>query len=189
MWAENPVLTIGVVADTHVPDRAVRLNHGLLPALRGHKVDHILHAGDICRPDVLEELGEVAPVTAVRGNRDWAFSGSLPWARTVELAGVSIGLVHGHGSLTDYLWDKIQYLVEGYRLERYLQVIRKRAPQAQVIVFGHTHRPANVVVDGVLYFNPGSANFSPPERHGSPGFGILRIYSQQRVLGQLYRLG
>lgn len=186
--SENPILSVGVVSDTHIPDRAAILPPNLLDSLRACKVDLILHAGDICTSVVLDQLGAVAPVIAVRGNRDWAFRDRLPWMRMLLLADVPVGLIHGHGNLGDYLWDKVQYIFTGYRLERYARLARRYAPQAKVIVFGHTHRAVNVIIDEVLFFNPGSANLPPPEQECEPGFGILRFYSGQRVTGELTRL-
>ncbi|MFZ3078594.1 MAG: metallophosphoesterase family protein, partial [Bellilinea sp.] len=77
----STVRRLGVVADTHIPDRVRSLHPDLLPGLSAAKVEAILHAGDICSPAVLAVLSQVAPVVAVRGNRDWAFAGTLPWAR------------------------------------------------------------------------------------------------------------
>ena len=65
------MITLGVVADTHVPDRARQINPDLLRVLRQAQVQAILHAGDVCSQVVLDQLGQIAPVYAVRGNRDW----------------------------------------------------------------------------------------------------------------------
>ena len=68
----SAVRRLGVVADTHIPDRVRSLHPDLLPGLKAANAEVILHAGDICSPVVLAELSQVAPVVAVRGNRDWA---------------------------------------------------------------------------------------------------------------------
>ncbi len=68
---EPSVTKLGVVADTHVPDKAKTLNPQVLAILRQAEVSAILHAGDISSPGVLTALGEIAPVYAVLGNRDW----------------------------------------------------------------------------------------------------------------------
>ncbi len=170
----QPLLTVGVIADTHVPDRYRGLHPFLEGALRERKVEHILHAGDISTPEVLERLNGIAPVSAVRGNRDWAFSGRLPWQRRVTLGKTTILLVHGHGDFSHYLRDKFWYLVQGYRAERYLRLIEREVTDEQVIVFGHTHRPLIQQRGGRLYFNPGSAAIytAYAER---PSLGILTI--------------
>lgn len=120
-------LRIGVISDTHNllrPEARV--------ALKG--VDHIIHAGDICGPAVLEQLSAIAPVTAVRGNNDhgeWARA--LPHHVVVELGGVRVLVIH----------DKAD--------------VAPDAMQADVIVTGHSHKP-DIVRDGkVLHLNPGSA--------------------------------
>lgn len=71
-------LTVGVVADTHIPDKARWLHPALIPALQRAGVQTILHCGDISAPRVVAMLEQVAPVVAVRGNRDWAFARVLP---------------------------------------------------------------------------------------------------------------
>ncbi|MFN7036305.1 MAG: metallophosphoesterase family protein [Bellilinea sp.] len=101
---------VGVIADTHVPDRVDGLHPDLEDILRSEKVDAILHAGDISSPAVLKQLEQIAPVFAVRGNRDWAFRNTLPWSRMLNMGGLRILLTHGQGGLGDYLVDKIWYL-------------------------------------------------------------------------------
>jgi len=183
---EQPLATLGLLSDTHIPDRARELHPEVLPALRRAGVDRILHAGDICSPAVLRELEQIAPVTAVRGNRDWLLRGQLGWTELIEVGGVPIALQHGHGSWWDYLWDKWQHIVFGYRLESYLKVLVRPHPEARVIVFGHTHRATNLQLDGRLLFNPGSAGVDLPE--AEPSIGVLRIYPGQKVVGEIIPL-
>lgn len=136
------VLRIGLISDTH----------GLLrpearAALRG--AAHILHAGDICDPSVLEKLSEIAPVTAVRGNNDrgdWAQD--LPEQVTLEFGGVRVCIVHDAADVPP-------------------------APQADVVVTGHSHKPSMKMEGGVLHVNPGSAG---PRRFKLPiSLGFLEI--------------
>ena len=120
---------IGVISDTH----------GLLRPeatafLRG--CDHIVHGGDIGKPEVLATLNELAPVTAIRGNidhGDWA--AALPQTRRVTLAGICLYLLH---DLAELDIDPVAHGVD-------------------VVVSGHSHRPLVTRCDGVLYLNPGSA--------------------------------
>jgi uncharacterized protein len=123
------IFRIGVISDTHGLVRPE-----VLHALRG--VDHILHAGDLGSPMVLDALRNVAPVTAVRGNVDheeWARS--LPASTVVELQGVDFYLLH---NLHDLDLDP---LAAGFA----------------VVISGHSHHPRQEWVNGVLYFNPGAA--------------------------------
>ena len=112
-------MRIGVVADTHVPDRVGGLHPNLLQELRSRQVELILHAGDISAPAVLAELEQVAPVKAAFGNRDWAFKDQLPWVHRLEIGGTAFALMHGHGSWWHYFWDKWVYVAQGYQLKRY----------------------------------------------------------------------
>lgn len=167
-------LMVGVIADTHVPDRVDGLHPDLEDILRSEKVDAILHAGDISSPAVLKQLEQIAPVYAVRGNRDWAFRNTLPWSRMLNMGGLRILLTHGQGGLGDYLLDKIWYLVDGYRPERYLKLLERRLRDEQVVIFGHTHRSLVLERDGRLFLNPGSAAFGIG-KEGQPSVGILQI--------------
>lgn len=175
---------IAVVADTHIPDRVGGLHPMLLLELQALQPDLILHAGDICAPAVLESLKQIAPVEAVRGNRDWLFVKSLPLVREFSVNGVRIALQHGHGTFLDYLADKWEYFKQGYRLERYLRIVRRSANNATVLVFGHTHYAECVWENNVLLFNPGSASMPPP-RKWRPTFGVLRISADGHVEAEI----
>jgi uncharacterized protein len=141
----HDMIRIGLISDTH---NLLRPEARL--ALAG--VDHIIHAGDICGDAVLAQLAQIAPVVAVRGNNDrGAWTQSLPEQETVELGGVKIHVVHDLHDL-------------------------EPAPEAsgiQVVVTGHSHRPAVKKERGVLYVNPGSAG---PRRFKLPiSLGFLEI--------------
>jgi putative phosphoesterase len=120
---------IGIISDTHGLVRPQALE-----ALKD--VDMILHAGDIGSQDVLDTLNEIAPVVAVRGNNDKAdWARSLPDWEVVEVGAVSIYMLH------DVKAIDISPFGAGF----------------QVVVSGHSHRPAVAEQRGVLYVNPGSA--------------------------------
>ncbi len=136
---------VGLISDTHG-----LLRPQAVAALSG--VSHILHAGDIGKPEVLSALAVIAPVTAVRGNNDfggWALK--LPLAVTAIFAGRTVHMRH---------------------------IPRQLAPaQVQdnisVVVWGHTHKPLIESRGGVLYINPGSAG---PRRFSLPiSIGFLRL--------------
>jgi putative phosphoesterase len=181
------LLTVGVISDTHIPDRVDRIHPQILPAFRAAHVDQILHAGDISVPSVLAELEQVAPVLAVRGNRDLIFDRSLPNLRVLELAGVKVALMHGHGGWINYFRDKMVYLHSGYQLDRYIPKILNTAPGARVYIFGHTHFPENFWQDGKLIFNPGAAG-SSISRNLAPSVGILRFYAGGNVEGEIIEM-
>src|SRR3954464_10506986 len=103
--------------------------------------DLILHAGDFTYPEVLAELRELGPpVEGVHGNVDAAeLRVALPEARLVNADGAKIAMVHDAGPAHG-------------RLER----MRARFPEADAVVFGHSHIPLHVERDGFQIFNPGS---------------------------------
>ena len=176
------MVRLGVVSDSHVPDRMRALPPAAFEALAG--VDAILHAGDVCVQRVLDALGEVAPVYAVRGNRDLALR--LPLDRELTFEGVRLGLTHGHGGLRHYLREKLIAAAVGDNNLRYVRQVRARFGAVQVVVFGHSHRPVNFVMNGVLMFNPGSLGPDYRKPHG-PAIGLLTIEGGV-VRGQIVRL-
>ena len=152
------VVTIGLIADTHVPDRSRKLHPAVLPTFEKAGVSTILHAGDISVPQVLRQLEELAPVLAVRGNRDWFGFKDLPMQRVVPVGQKRIGLIHGHGSLSLYLRDKLHFLVHGPQpFERAMRRAMGFMAGIDMVVFGHNHEPMVKEVDGILVINPGSA--------------------------------
>lgn len=181
------MLTLGVISDTHIPDRARQLDRRTLDIFQAAGVAAILHAGDVSTPRVLAELGELAPVHAVRGNRDWLALSQLPYHRRLEFAGVKIGLTHGHGRWWNYVLDRVEYITRGYRLEMFLPRLLQTFPDVRVIVFGHTHRPLEHWVGDVLLFNPGSPHF-PDIKSITPSVGLLHIHAGGEVSGEIIAL-
>lgn len=172
--------TLGIVSDTHIPDRSKRLNPQVLSILREAHVSAILHGGDVSSPWVLDTLREIAPVIAVQGNRDTFAKMGLPRSVLIQAGEVEIGLTHGHGSLWRYLVDKLHLLINGPDADFYHRYLRDIFPTARVIVYGHTHISDETWEDGCLYFNPGAA--SPPALPGMrPGMGLIYIGPQQSV--------
>jgi uncharacterized protein len=146
-----------VIADTHLrrswPNRR-------LPAAAERvlaSADVILHAGDITEAEHLETLAAHAPVHAVLGNNDDELADALPETLELELAGVQVAMLHDSGPARG-------------REAR----LHARFPDADVVVFGHSHIPWNASgVDGQLLFNPGS----PTERRRQPNrtVGVLEL--------------
>ena len=137
-------MIVAVISDTHMPRGGRRL-----PVERLKDVDAILHAGDFMELSVLHELQTLGPpVHAVRGNVDsHELIVRLPLQRTVQLGEVRIGMVH-----------------DGGPKERRLERLRRRFPDADAVVFGHSHIPLHEERDGFQIFNPGS----PTERRRQP---------------------
>jgi uncharacterized protein len=145
--ASGPAVVLAVIADTHMPRGSRRLPDACLRRLES--ADLILHAGDFHAATVLRELEAHGPVAAVRGNMDDAeLQRNLPETRIVSVEDVRIAMVHDAG------------LAAG-RLQR----LRCRFPDADAVVFAHSHLPLHERSDdGFQIFNPGS----PTERRRAP---------------------
>ena len=174
---------VGVIADTHVPQRLKYLPPDIARAFDG--VALILHAGDINSQHVLDELERIAPVVAVSGNADlWL---DLPRSRIVQVESCRIGLTHGHGNWRRYFLDKLRDRLGPYNLARYLRYASEAFRDVDVVISGHTHQPHLAYGGKVLLFNPGSV---APEYHTTvgPTVGLLRIQDSV-VRAELVRLG
>jgi hypothetical protein len=150
-------MDILVLADTHIRRGSSR---AMPPRVRelADVADLILHAGDIVVAEVLEDLRGHAPVRAVLGNNDRELVGHLPESVELDLAGVQVAMLHDSGPRRG-------------RTAR----MRRRFPDADLVVFGHSHIPWDTVDDGQVLFNPGS----PTERRRQPHHtaGMLRLDS------------
>jgi uncharacterized protein len=179
--------TLGVLGDTHIPDRVPHLNPRVIEIFRQANVQAILHAGDVSISQVLEELQQVAPVYAVQGNRDIFSLRQLPLQIKLNFDGVSIGMAHGHGSFSRYMVDKIHRAIRGRLVEIYLQRMLQAFPDVDVIVFGHLHVPCNFLLDGKLLFNPGSTSYPWPR--GDPAtVGLLHLGKADGLQGEIITL-
>ena len=172
-------MRIGVVADTHVGEHLPSLPPEVLEIFAG--VDLILHAGDLADVVVLEELGRVAPVVAVRGNHDEQGGlDDLPRDLLVRAGGLRIGLTHGHRTKAVELPAAALSLVAGRPcLLGFDRVMRHRFGAVDAVVTGHLHLPIHRVVRGALLFSPGAVFV--PESHpaynwsGAAGRGYRRF--------------
>jgi putative phosphoesterase len=125
----NTVKRIGLISDTHG-----LLRKEAVEALRGSEL--IIHAGDVGKPEILEELKKIAPVVAVRGNVD-----TEPWAQALPETAVAKA-----GSVLIYVLHDVKTLD-----------LNPVAAGFHIVVSGHSHKPGKSEPDGVLYVNPGSA--------------------------------
>ncbi|MGM0453002.1 MAG: metallophosphoesterase family protein [Thermodesulfobacteriota bacterium] len=141
--------TVGLISDTHG-----LLRKTAVEALSG--VDLILHAGDIDRPDILDDLEKIAPVYAVRGNMDFGpgVRDLAPYLR-IAIDDVVIGVIHDRAAWQEDLQNK----------------------GLSVLVFGHSHQPVIEEKNGIVHVNPGSAG---PRRFQLPiSLGIMRIENKR----------
>ncbi len=144
-------MRLGIISDTHG-----LLRPEVFEAFA--EVDHILHAGDVGPPELLTELEALAPVTAVYGNTDgWDLRERLPQVASIRLDGFDIVVTHG-----DQLGAPSP------------EKLNAAFPDAEIIVYGHTHRPLLTTVDVVVtVMNPGGAG---PRRFDlPPSVGIMEL--------------
>lgn len=180
-------IRIGVIADTHIPDRVGALHPKILPTFKEQGVELIIHAGDISSPDVIRQLEQVAPVQAVMGNRDWWRFKELPAMKEITIKDVKILITHGHGHFFSYVWDKFPYWILGYKFERFFKKFSKLNQNFDIVIFGHSHRPENRWVEGRLYFNPGSS-YDALKNHSGPSIGLLNIMESKKVEASIIHL-
>lgn len=151
-------MRVVVLSDTHAPRRWKSCPPKVAEHLR--TADVILHAGDVCVPEVLDELAAFAPVYAVAGNNDGPevaeWGPGVPEVLEITLAGVRVAMEHDSGQATG-------------RMAR----MRRRFPDADLVVFGHSHIPLTQTEEGVRIFNPGSPTDRRRQPHGTIGIVVL----------------
>ncbi|HZA29899.1 MAG TPA: metallophosphoesterase family protein [Propionibacteriaceae bacterium] len=149
-------MRVVVLSDTHSPRRWKRCPAEIANYLQ--RADLILHAGDVCTVDVLEELSRYAPVGAVLGNNDLPEVAEWGAPETLEMVfdGLKVAMIHDSGQATG-------------RLER----MRRRFPDADLVIFGHSHIPMDAEQNGLRIFNPGSPTDKRRQPYGS--LGVLEI--------------
>jgi uncharacterized protein len=149
-------VTIAIIADTHLPRGRRRLPEACVARLR--EAELILHAGDISTVAAFEQLLALGPIVlAVHGNVDEpALVERLPAELETELGGVRLAVTHDAGPAKG-------------RLAR----LRGRFPDADAVIFGHSHVPLHEASDGFQIFNPGS----PTDRRRQPErtMGLARV--------------
>ena len=158
-------MKIIVLADTHSKPLAKTLEDEIRSA------DLVIHAGDMADVDLYHRLKGLNDIRAVYGNVDGLeLRELLPKQAVLEYEGVRIGLAHGEGS-PDGVIGRLQAAFKGMGV--------------QVIVFGHTHAPCHEMIDGILFFNPGS----PTDTVRAPylSYGILEV-KDGRVKAKIVKL-
>jgi hypothetical protein len=163
-------MRIGVISDTHIPERASRLPEKVLQEFK--KVDLILHAGDLVELKVLDDLRlSCGQVKAVYGNMDpLEVRDVLAEKEIIKINGRRIGLAHGFGP-SGKIIESVSSLFKNDRVE--------------AIVFGHSHAPINETREGIFYFNPGSPTDRIFAAYNS--FGILEL-EKDKIVGRIIRI-
>lgn len=148
---------IGVISDTHG-----LLREAAVQALAGSQ--YIIHAGDVGKPEILDNLSKIAPVTPVRGNVDdgpWAEK--LPITNVLEVDGISSYVLHILQDLD----------------------IKPESAGFAAVVCGHSHKPEQYMKNGVLYFNPGSAG---PRRFSLPVSVGRLVIEDGKIRGEILQI-
>jgi len=133
-------MKVGLIGDTHIPNRAKEIPEFFLEVFKKEKVDLILHLGDINDPKVLEELDDIAPAKAVKGNTDY---GNLQDHIILDLEGYRILAFHS---------DNVHPRGD---IKQILSIAKEK--KANIVIHGHTHLPRFLYKDGVYIISPGSA--------------------------------
>ena len=153
-------MLIGLISDTHIPDRRVKLPEKVLESFEN--VDLILHAGDITSQSVIDELETIAPVIAVEGNMDRVVGEmDLPPSRIIEVEGHKIGIIHGEvyprGDTQHLYYNALQLGVD-------------------ILVSGHSHIAQLEKIKNVILVNPGSPT-NP--RLSDPSVALMEINADE----------
>ena len=150
-------VNIGVISDTHIPDRRGHIPRVILDAFK--HVDLIIHAGDMVSLGVIDELKSVcSKVVVVAGNMDQEeVRKKYPVKKVLDILGLRVGIMHGYGS--------------GFNLPELLKDAF-REDDCDLIIFGHSHKPMNEIIGGILFFNPGSATDVAVAYNS---YGIIRL--------------
>ncbi len=151
-------MRIGVISDTHIPDRAEEIPQKILEDFAD--VDMIIHVGDLVDLSVLKKLKSICANTiAVRGNMDpLDVRTQLPEKEVIKVAKFKIAIMHGYGAPANLIGLLSSVFKED---------------NVDVIIFGHSHNSVNEKREGVLFFNPGSATDKVFSEYNS--YGIIEI--------------
>ena len=167
---ESSAKTVGVISDTHIPDRAKKIPERVFKVF--DNVDFIAHAGDLVELSVVDELERLAPVLVVSGNMDrFEVREKLPKLNSFKVFDWRIGLMHNPGALFGI--GKMRRIAETNRFD--------------VLVYGHTHSSSIKWEQDVLFINPGSPTTPSPLFTVNPTVGLLRV-TRERIIPQIVQI-
>lgn len=163
-------MKIGVISDTHLSRDNCELPGKLIAAFK--KCDLIIHAGDLTDICVLEALNKIVKTEAVCGNMDSCnMNPKLEDKKIFNIEGKKICVMHGRGHPDN--------LVSVLKNELFPE-------KPDVIIFGHSHNPKNEYIDGVLFFNPGSATDTTYAPYRS--YGLIEINKAGEIKARIFKL-
>jgi putative phosphoesterase len=162
-------MKIGVISDTHIPERAKAIPVAVLEEFKS--ADMIIHAGDLVEALVIDSLQAACrDVRIVRGNMDsCGVKERFPEKEIIKVGNFKIAVMHGFGPPANLI-------------ELLAEVFKKEAPD--IVIFGHSHAALSEKIDNTLYFNPGS----PTDKLFSPynSYGIIEI--KEAIQARIVRL-
>ncbi len=164
-------MRIGLISDTHIPDREEKIPHGVKTLFRD--VDRIFHGGDIYSPSVLDDLEKRAPLIAARGDDDFAIQDE----RVRE--GHAIWVTHQFNPLTFYAKGLLT-------MAETLSEIRRLEALPDIFIFGHSHKPFSMQLENTLFINPGSATW--PDHVPELGTIAMLTLSSHKATVEFYQL-
>ena len=177
---EKDIFRILLISDTHIYRTGQHLPVFVMNAFQENSPDLILHCGDICTMDFIDELQKIAPVYAVRGNRDLLNWFRLPDMIDLNINGFRIHMEHGQGGLFSYLAVKTEFTL--------LKLLGKQPDYSRAVRFkdnyrefdlycvGHSHSRFMTKKDRTILINPGHMNFENPEKeHEAPSFSLIEV--------------
>jgi hypothetical protein len=181
---------VGVVADSHVGEFLDRLPDEVLEVLEG--CDLVLHAGDLSVPGVIDDLAQVAPVVAVRGDHDRLDGLALPRAAVAVVGGWRIGITHGDEGRHRDVAVLAAHVLAGRRIAwrgGLREALVRRLGAVDCVAYGHWHEPDATWVGSTLLFSPGavcpwgSLQGARPPRRGVKGVGDRGVRRYRHQLG------
>ena len=172
-------ILIGLLSDTHVPQRTKSVPNVVIDDFKKRNVDYIFHMGDFTSFEVYKKLIDTFgkdKVIAVRGNMDFDsnLKKALPESLELKIYNFKILMLHGMGGpniIIKRLIKKLDLLNSDY----------------DIVIFGHTHRPVNKKQDGILFFNPGTTTPIDNKFTVISSYGYLRI-SKEKIEPEIINL-
>ncbi len=143
---------IGLISDTHIPNRRKKLPKEVIKAFNDAKVDLIIHAGDFEDLSIVSVLEKIAPLEAVHGNMcHQEVKTRFPSKKIIEIENITLWFTHGNGGPSGYF-------------ERLLDSFKNEVSRLDIIISGHTHIPEAKLLNGIQIINPGS----PTDKYFAP---------------------
>jgi putative phosphoesterase len=167
---ENLAKTVGVISDTHVPDRAKRIPERVFKVFEN--VDFIVHAGDLVQFSVIDELERLAPVLVVSGNMDGPeVKSKLPKLDSFKIFDWRIGVTHNPG--THFGTRRMREIADSNNFN--------------VLAYGHTHSSNIKWEREILFINPGSPTNPSPPFLARPSVALLRV-TRDRIIPEIVNI-